>query len=107
GQFTILPLNELLQPLTYRYGPVYGGAKLPQSVYGTPTDIDTIAVGNFIVVSPDMPEQLAHDLTKVLFEYQIELSQVHPEGANYDKANAPSTDPVPLHPGAERYYRNG
>ncbi|UWP82486.1 TAXI family TRAP transporter solute-binding subunit [Dactylosporangium fulvum] len=107
GQFSILPLGELQQPLTYRYGAVYGVAKLPKSAYNTPTDVDTIVVGNLIVVSPDIPEQLAYDLTKVLFEHQLELSRVHPEGNNYDKATAPDTDPVPLHPGAARYYSSG
>ncbi|WP_432832566.1 TAXI family TRAP transporter solute-binding subunit [Dactylosporangium sp. CA-092794] len=105
--YQILPLSAQLQPLTYRYGPVYGSAKIPQATYNTPGDVDTIVIPNFIVVSPDMPEQLAHDLTKVLFEYQTELSRVHPEGGNYDKGNAPQTDPVPLHPGAARYYSSG
>jgi TRAP transporter TAXI family solute receptor len=107
GQYSILPLSSLLQPLTYRYGAVYGVAKLPKEMYGTATDIDTIAIGNYLVVSPDMPEQLAHDLTKVLFDYQAELSRVHPEGANYDRVGAPSTDPLPLHSGAARYYTAG
>ncbi|WP_260725876.1 TAXI family TRAP transporter solute-binding subunit [Dactylosporangium roseum] len=107
GQFSILPLGELQQALTYRYGAVYGVAKLPKAAYNTPTDVDTIVVGNLIVVSPDMPEQLAHDLTKILFEHQTELARVHPEGGNYDKATAPNTDPVPLHPGAARYYSSG
>lgn len=105
--FAILPLNSLLQPLTAKYGAVYLGAKIPKSAYNTAADIDTIAVGNFIVVSPDMPEQLAHDLAKVLFEYQQELSRVHPEGGNFDKGAAPQTEPIPLHPGAARYYSSG
>ncbi|WP_432981698.1 TAXI family TRAP transporter solute-binding subunit [Dactylosporangium sp. CA-233914] len=105
--YAILPLNTLLQPLAYRYGPVYSGAKIPKAAYDTANDIDTIVIGNFIVVSPDMPEQLAHDLTKILFEYQTELSRVHPEGGNYDKGTAPQTDPIPLHPGAARFYSSG
>lgn len=105
--YAILPLNSLLQPLTAKYGAVYLGAKIPKSAYNTGADIDTIAVGNFIVVSPDMPEQLAHDLAKVLFEYQQELSRVHPEGGNFDKGTAPQTEPIPLHPGAARYYSSG
>ncbi|WP_433053367.1 TAXI family TRAP transporter solute-binding subunit [Dactylosporangium sp. CS-033363] len=105
--FTVLPLNALLPALTGKYGAVYSGAKIPKATYNTPGDIDTIAVGNFIVVSPDMPEQLAHDLTKVLFDYQQELSRVHPEGGNFDKGTAPQTDPIPLHPGAARYYSSG
>ncbi|MFG2043393.1 TAXI family TRAP transporter solute-binding subunit [Dactylosporangium sp. NPDC048998] len=107
GGFILLPLNSLLQPLMYRYGPIYAGAKIPKAAYNTPTDIDTIVIGNFIVVSPDMPEQLAHDLTKVLFEYQPELGKVHPEGNNYDKTTATQTDPIPLHPGAARFYSSG
>jgi TRAP transporter TAXI family solute receptor len=105
--FTLLPLNGLLQPMTYRWGPVYGGAKLPKATYNLPADIDTIVIGNFVVVSPDMPDQLARDLTRVLFEYQPELSRVHPEGGNYDKGTAPQTDPIPLHPGAAKYYNGG
>ncbi|WP_238008321.1 TAXI family TRAP transporter solute-binding subunit [Dactylosporangium sp. AC04546] len=107
GQYSILPLSELIQPLTYTYGSVYGLAKLPASAYSTPTDIDTVVIGNLIVVSPEMPEELAYQLTKVLFEHQIELSRVHPEGGNFDRASAPNTDPVPLHPGAARYYSGG
>jgi uncharacterized protein len=32
---------------------------------------------------------------------------VHPEGGNFDRANGSKTDPVPLHPGAYRYFMNG
>ncbi|MEV4508063.1 TAXI family TRAP transporter solute-binding subunit [Dactylosporangium sp. NPDC049525] len=107
GEYSLLPLADLLKPLTFRYGAVYAAGKLPKAVYETPTDIDTIVIGNLLLVSPDMPEQLAHDLTKILFDYQLELSRVHPEGANYDKAGALGTDPVPLHPGAARFYSSG
>ncbi|MGI5180229.1 TAXI family TRAP transporter solute-binding subunit [Dactylosporangium sp. CA-152071] len=107
GQFSLLPLDELLKPLSFRYGTVYGAGKLPKSTYDTPADVDTIVIGNLLLVSPDMPDQLAYDLTKILFDYQVELSRVHPEGANYDKAGAVTTDPVPLHPGAARFYGSG
>ncbi len=107
GQYSLLPLDDLLKPLTFRYGAVYGGGKLPKAVYETAADVDTIVIGNLLLVSPDMPEQLAHDLTKLLFDYQLELSRVHPEGANYDKAGALGTDPIPLHPGAARFYSSG
>jgi TRAP transporter TAXI family solute receptor len=105
--YAVLPLNTLVQPMQAKYGPVYSGAKIPKTMYNTAADIDTIAAGNFIVVSPDMPEQLAHDLTKVLFDYQAELARVHPEGGNFDKGTAPQTDPIPLHPGAARFYSSG
>jgi TRAP-type uncharacterized transport system substrate-binding protein len=34
-------------------------------------------------------------------------ASVHPEGGNFDRANGSKTDPVPLHPGAYRYFMNG
>jgi len=105
GQFTFLPLDDLLNPLNAEYGAVYTVAPIPKSAYGTQDDVPTIVVANLIVVSADMPEQLAYDLTRLLFEHQDELSQVHPEGGNFQRQNASRTDPVPLHPGAERYYR--
>jgi TRAP-type uncharacterized transport system substrate-binding protein len=40
----------------------------------------------------------------VLYEHQSELAKVHPEGGNFDKGSGPNTEPVPLHPGARRYF---
>lgn len=107
GQYSLLPLDELFRPIRSRFGAVYADGKLPKSTYDTPADVNTIVIGNLLLVSPDMPEPLAHDLTKILFDYQLELSRVHPEGANYDKEGAIGTDPVPLHPGAARFYSSG
>lgn len=107
GQYSLLPLGEVYRALTSRHGAVYATGKLPKSAYHTPADIDTIVIGNLVLVSPDMPEQLAYALTKILFDHQVELSRVHPEGANYDKAGASGTDPVALHPGAARYFNGG
>ena len=67
----------------------------------------TIAVANVLVVNAAMPDQLAYDLTRLLFTHQAELAKVHPEGANFDRAGGPRTEPVDLHPGARRYYDSG
>ncbi|MFI5834743.1 TAXI family TRAP transporter solute-binding subunit [Micromonospora sp. NPDC051300] len=107
GKFRLLPLTELIEPLGARYGSVYTTALLPKEVYGTPAPTPTITVANVILVAADMPDQLAYDLTRVLFTWQGELVQVHPEAANFTRASAALTDPIPLHPGARRFYRSG
>ncbi|MFC4107454.1 TAXI family TRAP transporter solute-binding subunit [Micromonospora zhanjiangensis] len=107
GKFALLPIADLMEPLNATYGPVYTTAELPQSAYNTPKGIPTITVANLMLVSADMPEQLAYDLTSLLFSHQTELGAVHPEGRNFTKQSAAGTDPIPLHPGAARYYRNG
>jgi TRAP transporter TAXI family solute receptor len=107
GQYTFVPVADLLATLNSRYGTAYSAATLPKSAYGTPADVSTIAVANLLVVNEAMPEQLAYDLTRLLFAHQAELAKVHPEGANFDRAGGPRTDPVLLHPGARRYYDSG
>ena len=107
GRFTFLPIADLVEPLTATYGPVYTVAEMPKTAYNTPAGVPTIVVANLMLVSADMPEKLAYDLTALLFSHQTELGAVHPEGRNFNKQTAAGTDPIPLHPGASRYYRRG
>jgi uncharacterized protein len=107
GRFTLLPTADLVDPLKAKYGPVYTSAAIPKAVYKMPDDVATIVIPTMLLVSVDLPEQIAYQLTRLLFEYQGELAKVHPEGRNFDRANGPNTAPVPLHPGALRYYRRG
>ncbi|RGC64979.1 ABC transporter, phosphonate, periplasmic substrate-binding protein [Micromonospora sp. MW-13] len=105
GRFRFLPIADLIKPLTAAYGPVYTAADLPKEAYGTPTAVPTVTVANLILVGADMPDELAYDLTALLFAHQTELGAVHPEGRNFNRSSAANTDPVPLHPGASQFYR--
>ncbi|GAA2708806.1 TAXI family TRAP transporter solute-binding subunit [Micromonospora olivasterospora] len=67
----------------------------------------TVTVANLLLVNEDMPDKLAHDLTALLFAHQTDLGAVHPAGRNFDRGSATNTDPVPLHPGASRFYQGG
>jgi TRAP transporter TAXI family solute receptor len=71
------------------------------------TDVPTVAVSNMIVVSDELPEDLAYALTRLIFSHQRELVQTHPEWGNVQREVASQTGPVRLHPGAQRYYRGG
>jgi TRAP transporter TAXI family solute receptor len=102
--YSFLPIPDLLEPMVAKFGPAYGVAAIPKAVYNTPEDIQTVIVGNMIVVSPDMPDELARDLAKVLFDHKAELAKAHPSGADLDRAVGSKTDPVPLHPGARKYF---
>ncbi len=99
-----LPVGDLLNGLSSLYGEAYSAATIGKAVYGLPADVPTISVASMVVVGADLPESLAYDLTRVLFEYQDDLAKVHPEGKNFTRQAGPQTAPVPLHPGAHRYY---
>ena len=106
-KFSVLPTADLIGALTKRYGAVYATAPIPKAVYQTPQDVGTIVVFSLLLVSVSMPADLAYQLTELLFAHQAELAKVHPEGGRFGRADAPKTDPVPLHPGALRYHQTG
>ncbi|XVQ07453.1 TAXI family TRAP transporter solute-binding subunit [Spirillospora sp. CA-255316] len=99
-----VPLDRELPKLGAAYGPIYQSTTIKKNVYGTPGDVSTIAVPNVLIVSAKMPDALAHDLAKVIFDHQQELVKVHPEAKNIDRAQAPKSEPVVLHPGAKKFY---
>jgi len=104
GLYHFLPLEAQLPAMTAKFGSVYGVATVPASTYHTPADTRTIVLFNMLIVTPAMPDDVAYAITKVLYEHQQELAKVHPEGGHFDKASGPNTEPVPLHPGARRYF---
>jgi uncharacterized protein len=102
-----LPVAHLLPGLRREYGEAYTPAAIARTVYGQAADVPTIAVASLVIVGTDLPEPLAFDLTRLLFEYQDDLAKAHPEGRNFTRQAAPQTEPVALHPGARRYYGVG
>lgn len=107
GKFMFLPADDLLKSMNDKYGGIYQQVTIPKSVYHWESDIQTVAIPTMLVASPDVPEPLAYQLTKVLYEHQTEMAAAHAEGANHAKATGKLTNPVPLHPGARRFYDGG
>ena len=52
-----------------------------------------------------MSDDLAYELTKVLFEKQKDLAAIHPEAKKLSIDTATQGSPAPFHPGAIRYYQ--
>jgi TRAP-type uncharacterized transport system substrate-binding protein len=62
-------------------------------------------VANYLAVTGAMDERVAYRLIRALFEHRDLLATAHPEGSRLDRGASISTYPLPLHPGAARYYR--
>ena len=51
-----------------------------------------------------MADDLAHDITRVLFEKKSELAAIHPEAAQLSPERGAMGSPAEYHPGARKYY---
>lgn len=97
--------EDMLPLLQQRHGSLYYREIIPKDTYSMQADVPVVAVANLLVVSETMPEELAYDITRVLFEKKDELATIHPQARELSLDRALTGSPVPFHPGAVRYYR--
>jgi hypothetical protein len=88
-----------------RQFPVYDVGTIPAATYRSTSAVTTVFVRNFLLVPSAIPERLAYTLTGGLFAASEQLATTNPAGRAIDARAAIGTQPVPLHPGALRYYR--
>jgi TRAP transporter TAXI family solute receptor len=101
----LLDLGDRVAPLRAAYGQFYVGRTIPASTYALGRAVRTVGASNYLVVGRTMVEPLAYGLTRLLFAERDRLVAAHPEARHLDRRTAIETDPLPLHPGAARYYR--
>ncbi len=90
-----------------KWGDLYSPATIPAKTYpGQETENKNANVWNIMVAHDKMPEQLAYQLVKLMFEKREEWGQVHREALSLDLANQNNVNtPLPYHPGAIRYLK--
>lgn len=87
--------------------PEYMQYIIPAGTYkGQSQDSESVSVVHMILCSSDLEEELVYNITKAIWENIDKISLVHSslkEEMTLDEACR--SLPVPLHPGAERYYK--
>jgi TRAP transporter TAXI family solute receptor len=87
-------------------GAPYVASTIPAGTYeGQAEDVPTVAVVNFLVTHEDVSDEVAYQMTKLLFENLDTLKAAHSAAAGISIEEAVKGSPIPLHPGAERYYK--
>jgi uncharacterized protein len=102
----LLDLTDVLEQVRQAY-PVYSPGTVPASAYGIGEPVATLFVRNFLIVPAAMDSDLAAALVQSMFAEQAKLAATSPAALTIDARSAIGTQPVPLHPGAERFYREG
>jgi len=103
----LLPNDEVLPKLQEQFTPgLYFRLVIPKGTYpGVNYDSGSVGVANALVVKDTMTDELAYELTNVLFDRQPDLAAIHPEAKKLNVDTAVHGSPAPFHPGAIRYYQ--
>lgn len=101
----ILSVADEVAALRSTHPDLYLSRSIPANVYGLDAEAATVGIANVLVVSAEMDETTAFELTRLLFEAKPRLVDAHPEALRLDQRSAIATFSIPLHRGAQRYYR--
>ena len=71
---------------------------------GVDADVKVIGVPNVLVASAETDEETIYQITKAMFENIADLRAVHPAANQTTVEFTLNATPIPLHPGALRYY---
>ncbi len=86
--------------------PAYQPAAVPAKTYdGQDSEVPTVAIQNFLATHEGVPADAVYMMTKSMFENLDQMTAAHTAAKAIKKENAASGMPLPLHPGAEKYYR--
>jgi TRAP transporter TAXI family solute receptor len=86
--------------------PAYQAASIPANTYtGQEAAVPSAAIKNFLVTHEGVPADLVYAMTKATFTSLDQLQAAHSAAKAITLADAATAPPVPLHPGAERYFR--
>ncbi len=84
----------------------YQPATMPANTYkGQDAAVETIQIKNFLVTSDRVSADMVYTMTKAMFDNLDRMVASAAAAKAIDVKTAFQNPPVPLHPGAERFYR--
>lgn len=84
----------------------YQVAVIPAKTYdGQNEDVPTVAIQNILVSHEGVSDDVAYKMTKLMFDNLDRLAISHSAAKDIKLESATQNLPIPLHPGAERFYK--
>ncbi|WP_246678584.1 TAXI family TRAP transporter solute-binding subunit [Mesorhizobium sp. B2-4-17] len=103
-----LPITVVAVPaeVAQKLGAPFQAATIPAGTYqGQKEDVPTLAITNILVTRSDLSDDEAYQMTKQLFEHLDQMVAAHNAAKSIKLEDAIKGLPIPLHPGAARYYK--
>ncbi|WP_150524913.1 TAXI family TRAP transporter solute-binding subunit [Roseibium sediminis] len=96
------PIDKLIAD-----NPYYRKATVPGGMYkGTDNEVTTFGVGATFVTSADVSDEVVYTVVKGVFENFSDFKGLHPAFANLKEEEMANDGlSAPVHPGAEKYYK--
>lgn len=102
----LLPIDQAhMQKMLQKYPGIFEET-IPAGIYkGTDYPTRVIGAGTFLITGADMPEELVYQITKAFFANKKDFVAITKLMEGVTVQSAAKTHGTPLHPGAERFYR--
>ncbi len=103
-----LPITVVAVPagVAEKLGAPFQAATIPAGTYeGQAADVPTLAITNILVTSADVSDEIAYQMTKQLFDHLDTMVAAHKAASAIKIEEAAKGLPIPLHPGAERFFK--
>lgn len=106
--FELYTFSDAEQKEINKIIPYYVDSMIPAGTYENITyDVPTLAVNGQLITSVDQPTELIYEITKALWNDNTRklLDKGHSKGKDIRRETALKGVLVPVHPGAEKYYK--
>ena len=97
--------DDGVENMVKKFGPLYVKDVIPAKSYPGMDQPNRIAtVWNVLIARADMPDDVAYNIVKTMFERRQDMINVHKEAQNFDfKYQTNAAAVIPFHPGAAKY----
>ena len=101
----IIPHGDAVPKMREKYGPLYVKGIIPAKTYpGQDVNVEMAVVWNLLICNEKMKGDVAYDSVKTVFEHKPELVASHRDARYLSLESQVGGSPIPLHPGAVRYF---
>jgi len=98
----IVPIeDDKADALIAKY-PYYAKEVIPTGTYGSEAETNAVSVGAMLVIQNAVPEQLAYEITKSIYDNAPSLQ--HDKGKYIKAETGLDGIGIPVHPGAQKYF---
>ncbi len=105
GKMVLVPVVGVEADALKKKYPFYTSVKVPANTYKDQAETTAVAVMAMMVARSDLPEDLVYGFTKAIFDDLKQFHDAHSAAKNLTLETALAGNPIPLHPGAARFYK--